>query len=95
MTVHRIDGEDYRFFVESDRPTADRYLCDLEPYDGNGWCGCKHFEMKCWPKLERGERPTTEEELKCKHLIRAHIFQSMELALLIRQLRHANSRQPK
>lgn len=77
MTVHQIDGEPYRFFVDSDRPVADRYLCDLEEYDGNGWCSCKNFEMKHQPKLVRGDRAQKEEDLKCKHLIRAHIFASI------------------
>jgi hypothetical protein len=63
--------------VASDAHGATRYRVDLSAYDGNGWCGCRGFEIKYLPKLERGERPKSVKDLKCKHLIKAHIAQSV------------------
>ena len=77
-TIHPIDGEEFRYFADSDGPHADTYLIDLTEYDGHGKCACMDFATQHEPKLVRGQVPTTEDDLMCKHLRRAHIFNSRE-----------------
>lgn len=55
-----------RFQVHSG---SNSYLVDLASYDGNGECGCQHFEHRCRPVVE-GTRPAAygPEDTRCKHI---------------------------
>ena len=66
-----IEGEPWRFYVESESEPEFPRLVDLEEYDGVGWCSCPHFTFRCQPNLERGDRGT---ELRCKHILAAREY---------------------
>lgn len=55
--VTPVEGELTRFRVESRQINAGSYMVDLESYDGNGACGCPHFEFRYRGKLEAGHPP--------------------------------------
>mgnify|MGYP001615675967 CR=1 FL=1 len=64
MTVTPIEGEPFRFHVQSDSEDI-HYLVDLEEHDGNGWCGCAQFQFRCTPALASGHKS------RCKHILAA------------------------
>jgi len=61
------------------------YLVDLDEYDGNGWCGCQHFEFRLAPRLEEGER--NHFSLRCKHIVDAIAFWQSYVKHIQRQAR--------
>lgn len=73
--IQPIPGEHNRFHVPSSS-SPDPYLVDLDEFDGNGFCGCLHFENRMLPKLaEAQERRTkVDQPLRCKHIIAAQKF---------------------
>lgn len=69
-TVQEIAGEPFRFKVAS-RSTSQRWLVEIETYDGIGSCDCPGFRFYKQPKLEMGERDIS---LRCYHIERARDF---------------------
>lgn len=68
MTVEPVAGERGRFWVGS-ASGAEPYLVDLEEFGGNGWCSCKHFEVRMQPKLaDAQERRAALPVMRCKHI---------------------------
>ena len=52
-----VDGN-LRYFVPSNtEPTKPPYLVELDAYNGNGCCDCKHFQMRLEPLLTRRVSP--------------------------------------
>lgn len=77
--VEPIPHERGRFHVASDRPGTEPYLVDLEEFDGNGFCGCRGFEVRMLPKLvEAQEKRQPMPLLRCKHILRALEFSQSE-----------------
>lgn len=75
--VKPIVGEPMRFMVRSWSDSKQWYLVDLEEAGGHGRCSCHNFEMRCWPrwKQDRSEgKPKVAR--RCKHIIRAMIWQA-------------------
>ena len=64
----------FRVHVRSESDPSKTYLVDLEANWGNGWCGCKNFEVECLPefnKLAPQDRPrysTENNAYRCKHI---------------------------
>lgn len=50
----------------------EEYYVDLSAYQGNGFCGCKDFEVNCMPDLEKGFRGVTQ--YRCKHIRQARLW---------------------
>ena len=49
-----------RYMVPSNHPTGPDdppYLVELDAYEGNGACTCRHFATRCEPYLRRGYAP--------------------------------------
>ena len=48
-----------RYMVPSNHATGpdDKYLVEIDAYNGNGACTCKHFATRCEPYLRRGIPP--------------------------------------
>ena len=67
--VREIVGEQYRFFVPSDRLGVDDYLIDLEAHNGDGQCDCPRWQIKCRTARRDGE--TDPKLIECKHIARA------------------------
>lgn len=64
-----VPFERLRYWVES--RSSDRYwLVDLAAYNGNGWCGCPHFQYRLHPLLSRG----ADGVLRCHHIQAARAF---------------------
>jgi len=61
-----IAGEPNRFHVESDSPTAEPYLVDLESYGGNGECSCIDFQVHQNKVAEITQ--SGSHFFRCKHL---------------------------
>ena len=59
-----IHFEADRYFVQIE---SEQYLVELGAYEGFGFCGCRHFQMKLQPLLEREVTPACQ----CKHIILA------------------------
>lgn len=69
--VKEFGIEKLRYHVRSRRDCRKWYLVDLSENDGNGWCGCKHFEFKCGPRWKQGE--TNKDLTRCYHIREALI----------------------
>lgn len=54
-TEAQPDGH-LRYLVPSNH-TRDKYVVELDAYDGNGMCSCRHFTCRCEPLLRRGVHP--------------------------------------
>lgn len=65
-TVTKCDFD--RYFVQIG--TGDEYLVDTAEFGGNGFCGCKDFQYRLLPILEKEFTATQEIRVKkrCKHI---------------------------
>jgi len=68
MRVIPIEGERFRFFVQSDTAPDTQYLTDLEECDGVGMCDCPHWRCRLAKRIAKGER------VRCKHTEAAREF---------------------
>jgi len=57
-----------RYFVTTEK--GSEYLIDIEALDRNGWCGCRDFQYRHLPTLEREikEPGRIEHIRRCRHL---------------------------
>ncbi len=68
------------YLVNSDTPGVEPWLVNTEAYDGYGECNCPDFifgkkgNLSKRQRLQMGER---NRSCLCKHLERAHLFQSL------------------
>ena len=70
--VRPIEGELLRFHVLRDEESDEGYLVDLQALDGNGECGCPHFQFRLKPQLASvGKYGLTA---RCKHIRRARSY---------------------
>jgi hypothetical protein len=73
LKVIQIPGEATRFRVQG--KSVNWYLVDLGEYNGNGSCGCQHFEFRLKPTLERNhEIDWTRTPMRCRHIEAARQF---------------------
>lgn len=64
MMIEPYDHD--RYFVNLGGGT---YLVELGCYDGNGFCGCPHFQMIYQPILERSIETNEKAPVsRCKHI---------------------------
>ena len=84
--VRRDDIDRMAFWVDSDQLGHKAYRVDLEDYDGMGACDCPDFNVsrKKDGALQSSKRRRLEEGQRspgclCKHLLRAHLFNSIDL----------------
>ena len=75
MKVSPIEGEKFRFHVQSDSRPDIEHLVDFEAYWFIGKCGCEYFQFRLEPKLAALSRskvphPASEEadDYRCGHL---------------------------
>lgn len=78
-----IPGERWCYHVRS-RSGQPPYRVDLEAYDGNGECACKHFACRFAPDLVRG---INRDWLRCYHILRAR-------GLVLNAIMEASRRDP-
>lgn len=65
MSIEPIEAR--RYYVQLG--TGGRYLVDLDEFRGNGFCGCRDFEVRHLPGLEKGVDDNTPLVIsRCKHL---------------------------
>lgn len=64
MIVKPIEGELWRFHVQSRREPDRFYLVDLTDYDGNGQCACENFQIRLRPDIENANVTP----LRCHHI---------------------------
>lgn len=82
-----LQGELGVYLVESrSRPTI-QHRVDVLAYNGNGACGCEHFEIKFRGKLERGAKPARE--LACRHLKLCREVWGIEMAMAYARVKQA------
>jgi len=79
-----------RYMVPSQHPEPgkppDKYLVEIDAYNGNGACSCKHFAVRCEPLLRRDVHPReavetkqiklkenrqVQDALRCEHILTA------------------------
>lgn len=77
--VTPVPGEFGVYLVESRSRPGIQHRVDVLFYNGNGACGCEHFEIKIKGKLERGANPSFR--LKCRHLAVAREVFGIEMAM--------------
>ncbi len=92
----RFDG--LRYWVPSHTKAGDKYLVDLEAYDFNSACQCKHFVCELEPLLRRGITPAKalagglvtlkpnkrpEDVLRCLHCVDAIMQFGIDAARLV------------
>lgn len=72
LNVQPIEGELFRFYVDSrSRPDAP-HLVDLESYKWGGQCDCEAFKFKHEPALSRGADGS--DLLRCSHIKAARSY---------------------
>lgn len=81
--ILRVPGEHGRYFVPSSDPRQPPYLVDICACRGNGWCGCRNFEVVHQGAWHRGE-PGWH---RCKHIISAMLWE-VEDAVRLWNLAH-------
>lgn len=70
--ICRVAGEHGRYYVPSSNgPGVPPYLVDICANKGNGWCGCRNFDVVHGPAWQRGE-PGWH---RCKHIVAAREFE--------------------
>lgn len=75
MTIIPIEGEIFRYHVQSDSRPEIQHLVDFEAYHYVGKCSCEHFQFRLAPeldKLSKSQRPDPASEdadvYRCGHL---------------------------
>jgi hypothetical protein len=68
------------FLAQSDHDPKIKYRVDLAVYDGGGKCSCSEFEFRKEPFLRAGK---SGQKLLCKHIIRSHLYHSIEVNQII------------
>lgn len=77
--VTPVHGEMGVYLVESRSRPAIQHRVDVLAYNGNGACGCEHFEIRVRGTLERGAKPAIH--LECRHLAVARKVFGVEMAM--------------
>lgn len=93
-----------RYMVPSARSLADKYLVELDSYDANGACCCKHFLCRLEPILKLGIPPAqavkegmiklkenrhVDDALRCEHILTAR---SQFCDDVVRAIHHADKK---
>lgn len=70
-----------RFWAQSERGRATRYMVDLDNYWGLGQCGCEDFGINKEPtvKLWKADERVLTDEFRCKHIIACRQFLGTDL----------------
>jgi hypothetical protein len=68
----QVGGEPLCYLVKSADDPAAEYRVELEPYSGNGWCGCDDFEARRWKAAREGKTPGVH--TRCRHIMMALMF---------------------
>lgn len=66
INIQKIDRDTYLFKSNSGK----EYFIDMEEFNGNGRCGCRDFECRHLPKLQKlqDQGITSFPEYACKHI---------------------------
>lgn len=93
--LRNIPGEMTRFYVESRRKGILPHLVDLQEYNGNGACGCEHFQIRIKPLIERGQTAPhwNPDALRCHHIRVAYRYFTDEILRGLRMQDAARKRQ--
>ena len=99
MIVTPIEGETFRFHVQSLTRPDIKHLVDFEGYNGIGRCSCENFQYRLAPELDRFSRskmpdPASDEadEYRCAHLKRAwHQVSRKIIVNIMKANKHPNS----
>lgn len=77
LGVSPIPNEAFCYAVESESDPEHPYRVELEPFLGNGQCGCKDFEIRHAPRLADGNKEFIG-HARCKHILVAREFAAYE-----------------
>lgn len=96
--VHGVQETDDKlvYLVASDRSGEAPHRVDMEAFGGFGECNCWDFVTRRDGEPSRKDRLRAGERTlgcMCKHLQRAHLFNSVKFNCLV--LREANKRSPR
>lgn len=77
----RVEGELFRFHVQSRSRKDFAHFVDLQENEFNGKCSCEHFACRLQPLLNEGEEPS--DDTICEHIraCREEWFHQMAPAL--------------
>lgn len=68
-----VKGDRLVFEARESRPGSRWHRVDLEAFQGNGCCGCEHFQIRLYPRAQAltrlpAARRLRVEPVHCKHL---------------------------
>lgn len=75
LHVQPIQGEMFRFYVDSKSRPNEPHLVDLESYHWGGQCSCEAFKFKHEPALSRlTPKAIPDDTYRCSHLKAARSY---------------------
>lgn len=103
LKVRPMEGERWRYYVDSGTHDDETHVVDLAENNGNGVCSCRYYEVTCGPNYHRNDKKMVPYERnekgkvvqgvsQCKHIaaVRNYILADM-LPRMVGDVQHSRA----